>query len=112
MRNISDVKSNAYQQPVFPALNSDRNRIFIGIKKRKKIMETTITVLTYLGIPSYLFVFLDAMKWVELSGWKLIVLFILSALMLLARLIVYCVKSYQEIRQKNKEFTNEETEKR
>lgn len=70
------------------------------------LIKGILAGLTLLGVPSFMLHILNNIGAVHLDNWMLWVLFILAALMLLARFIVFCVKSWQDIRWREKHLRN------
>lgn len=67
------------------------------------LIKGILSGLTIMGVPSYLLFILAKINLIAfLNNWQLWVLFVLSVLMLSARIVVYCIKSWQDIRWREK----------
>lgn len=68
------------------------------------LIKGVLSGLTLLGVPSFLLHILNNIGAIRLDNWMLWVLFVLAALMLIARFVVFCVKSWQDIRYRERKL--------
>lgn len=89
--------------------DTGRNYSYLIYQRPHSRMETALikgvlSGLTLLGIPSFILHILNNIGAVHLDNWMLWVLFVLAALMLIARFVVFCIKSWQDIRYRERKL--------
>ena len=108
-KDMAECKPEYGQWDSYFVSDTGRHYRYLIYKRPDNRMETALikgvlSGLTILGVPSFLLHILNNIGAVHLNEWMLWVLFILAALMLLARVIVFCVKSWQDIRHRDRDW--------
>jgi len=105
MDNKNGLERHGYHYNIVHRdFSSSHHPVWKGIIKRlfssNQTMEVKlITIIAcIIGYPSIILGFASNMGWVILGNWKSSVLFWLGATFFLIKIVVYCIRQYQEIR--------------
>lgn len=80
---------------------------YIPIYKRTaKRMEAKIiiSVLYFIGVPTYVLGILANIGWLQIDNWKATVLFVLAAMFAVAKIFFYCLRQWQQYLMRKKEL--------
>lgn len=111
--NSFDHNKNGHERPLYSTYFVPdtglyfHDRVYKGINPRnQRSMSTKILIWLYLGVglPSYITSCLAVFGWINISDAKSFILFALGTLFMTARLIVYCVESYQKYKYRQKKL--------
>jgi hypothetical protein len=93
--------------PVSDTVGDFYNRIYKGlnpVNQRRMSTKLLIWLFYGVGLPSYIGSCLAIFGWINISDAKSFILFLLGVLFMTARLIVYCVESYQKFKFRQKKL--------